>query len=88
MGVSDPVALMHAVNGRYLAVGATIVYGGYVAPETPTPAAKVVAYLRAQQPIAKAGPLLIYDLANDARWAVVQQEKIRLAQGATDRSPQ
>jgi hypothetical protein len=86
--IGNPVALMHAVKGRYLAVGATIVYGGYISPETPVPAAQVVAYLRSQRPIAQAGPLLIYDLAHDSRWAQVQQEKVRLAQSTTQRSPQ
>lgn len=88
MGVDDSIALLHAVRGRYLAVGATIVYGGYIPPDTSTPAANLVAYLRVQRPIAKAGPMLIYDLAQDARWADVQREKARLASNATEQRSQ
>ena len=79
MGVNDPVALMRSMHGQYLAVSATILYGGYILPEATSPAGNLVAYLRTQQPVAQAGPLLIFDLAEDVRWASVQQEKIRLA---------
>jgi hypothetical protein len=86
MGVNEPVALFRAVNGRYLAVGTTIVYGGYILPDSAEPASRIVSYLRTKSPIDRAGPFLIYDLAADARWAEVQLQKSRLAQTADERT--
>jgi hypothetical protein len=61
--------LLRAVDGRYLAVGATIVHGGYVSAEGDAPSAALVRYLRNEQPVDRAGTFLIYDLARHPRWA-------------------
>jgi hypothetical protein len=87
MDVSDPVEMMRTVDGRYLAVGTTIVYGGYVRADGTAAASALVRYLRSVSPIDRAGPFLIYDLSADERWAGVQREKMRFARSSAEGPP-